>query len=60
MHLIAIQNFGNPQWGIRRQVGQMRDLTREWMPVTFRIVEKRMKTRDVSAPQPISLDNGTA
>ncbi|MFQ6013438.1 MAG: FAD-dependent thymidylate synthase [Thermoplasmata archaeon] len=50
MHIIAIRSFGDAQWEIRDLVTQMLGLAKEWMPVTFRLFEKRMKTRDVIAP----------
>ncbi|MFQ5985764.1 MAG: FAD-dependent thymidylate synthase [Thermoplasmata archaeon] len=50
MHIIAIRSFGDAQWEIRDLVGQMLELAKAWMPVTFLIFEKRMKTRDVIAP----------
>ncbi|MFQ5918932.1 MAG: FAD-dependent thymidylate synthase [Thermoplasmata archaeon] len=50
MHIIAIRSFGDAQWEIRELVGQMLELGKAWMPVTFGAFEKRMKTRDVIAP----------
>lgn len=50
MHIIALRSFGDAQWEIRDLVGQMLDLAKEWMPVTFARFEKRMKRRDVIAP----------
>ncbi len=50
MHIIAIRSFGDAQWEIRDLVGQMLELGKEWMPVTFGVFEKRMKTRNVIAP----------
>lgn len=50
MHVIALRSFGDAQWEIRDLVSQMLEIAHEWMPITFRIFEKKMKSRDILAP----------
>ncbi len=50
MHIIAIRSFGDAQWEIRDLASQMLRIAKEWMPVTFRLFEKKLRSRDIIAP----------
>lgn len=50
MHIIAIRSFGDAQWEIRDVASQMYDIAKEWMPITFRLFQKKLRSRDILAP----------
>ncbi len=50
MHIIAIRSFGDAQWEIRDVATQMYDIAKDWMPITFRLFRKKLKSRDILAP----------
>ncbi len=50
MHIIAIRSFGDAQWEIRDLASQMLRIAKEWMPITFRLFEKKLRSRDIIAP----------